>query len=948
VQSIDAIYLDGRQIYGIVNGYGDADGQDHWDVNGTKYHFDPRNVWCESSYGTPEGKWLSSLNAQNRSFWTTDCLLQGICATYVKTTYSDSQFTGIPQVKATIHGKCDIWDPRRGDRLNSNGSINAASHAWTDNWALCVADLLTNSEYGVGCTWDEIDVDQLIAAANISDELVPLANNGSERRYTINGFFDYSATPGDTLSSMLMAAEGRVTYTGGKFKIYPAAWYGTNLAFTQDDLVSGIKWTPRRKHRELSNAIRATYVCPSYPYSVLGYDRDHPCTNVFDGQWQPTDAPEYAQDAAHGYASDANLTADGCKLYADRRYQFVTSCATVQRLMKIYLLRNRQQGTGSFKMKLCAYQTQAQDVVQFTLPQLAWNSKYLEVQNFRFVPDMGDENEPPSLSCELDVAETEPSVYSWSVAEERGVENTPSPEILNPGDVDAPTGLKLKSDNTTALIGLDGVTIPRILANWDGITDPFVASGGCVQVQYQLAGVSTWTTAGQITPDLNSYYIGNVVSGQSYNVRIAAVRGNGAMSAWTEVDGYKVATIRSVLSAADVLLTDTQSLESVISDISSDNVLAPGEKSSVITDVTNINSEKDGIDALADFYGLSDEKTAYDTAVSQLNAYLTTLTSPKAWNDTTGSTNVDGVTLRIRFGAVYSARTALANKASSTAKSLADTAQSAANAAKTTADGANTTAQQAQTTANTAQTTANNASSTASQAKSTADSASAAVASLATEAMRKADFLGADGKIPADSKVSPGSITSPLIAGNAVLAKNLTVANFDNLIPNPKTDPVIAANSNGGIEAAPSVVTNVSVTKLSPFGAFRCMTTDTNGYASYTLTPKIPVNEGDSFYFEADGCFGNRFGGNAVICLWFYDRNGTYLVGYQSASISTGALASPSHVSVTAPAPTSVAFMYAGLYHYGGTASQTTDWNNFYLRRMADANLIVDGSVMVF
>jgi hypothetical protein len=42
------------------------------------------------------------------------------------------------------------------------------------NAALIVADHLTNSDFGVGCDWSEIDIDQLIAA-NICDEQVELA-----------------------------------------------------------------------------------------------------------------------------------------------------------------------------------------------------------------------------------------------------------------------------------------------------------------------------------------------------------------------------------------------------------------------------------------------------------------------------------------------------------------------------------------------------------------------------------------------------------------------------------------------------------------------------------------------------------------------------------------------------------------------------------------------------
>ncbi len=33
---------------------------------------------------------------------------------------------------------------------------------------------------------------------------------------------------------------------------------------------------------------------------MVGYDKDHKDNNVFDGQWQPVDIPNYAQDALTG------------------------------------------------------------------------------------------------------------------------------------------------------------------------------------------------------------------------------------------------------------------------------------------------------------------------------------------------------------------------------------------------------------------------------------------------------------------------------------------------------------------------------------------------------------------------------------------------------------------------------------------------------------------------
>ena len=253
-----------------------------------------------------------------------------------------------------------------------------------------------------------------------------------EPRYTMNGTFQTDSSPGDVLNNMMTAAAGRMVYIAGRWKIMPAAWPGTGLAIGDDDLIGPVKWLPARKYRDLVNAIKGTFICPTYPYINDGPGlplnlRDQ---NVFDGMWQPTDFPAYAQDMIHGYPQDNNYLADGSvTLWQDLRLPFTISAAAAQRIAKIYLLRNRQQGTGTLQTKLSVYQAQALDVLQWTRPSLNFSNKLVEISNFRFKVDYdtvdpseggsgGEQHKAPTLSCELDVQETAPSVYAWSSNEE--------------------------------------------------------------------------------------------------------------------------------------------------------------------------------------------------------------------------------------------------------------------------------------------------------------------------------------------------------------------------------------------------------------------------------------------------------------------------------------------------------------------------------------------------
>jgi hypothetical protein len=155
------------------------------------------------------------------------------------------------------------------------------------------------------------------------------------------------------------------------------------------------------------------------------------------------------QDVTHGYASDANYIADLItRLWMDAKFPFTISVATAQRLMKIMLLENRQQGSGTLSCSLAAYQAPPLDVIQFSHPRFSWVNKNLEVVAERLAYDNAEGDRPPSLGLELDVVESDPSVYAWSTSEDLGIEDALPPRTFNMGDVGMPSGLTLESDAT--------------------------------------------------------------------------------------------------------------------------------------------------------------------------------------------------------------------------------------------------------------------------------------------------------------------------------------------------------------------------------------------------------------------------------------------------------------------------------------------------------------------
>jgi hypothetical protein len=212
-----------------------------------------------------------------------------------------------------------------------------------------------------------------------------------------------------------------------------------------------------------------------------------------------------------------------------------------------------------------------------------------------------------------------------------------------------------------------------------------------------------------------------------------------------------------------------QSQLDTINAILDPNTLTPDKKPIWIFMESYLTGEQSDIDTRATAYGITTEKTAYDNAISALTAYLATLTTPVAWNNTSGNTTIVDATFRTNFTNVLTAKQALLDKMHDSALALANTAQSTANTAQSTATTAQSTATTAQSTATSAQSTANTANTNATAAQTTANTAN----TNATAAQTAAASAKRNDKI-SGSWTSPGTILSGADAGSDA---TITIAN---------------------------------------------------------------------------------------------------------------------------------------------------------------------------
>jgi hypothetical protein len=414
--------------------------------------------------------------------WTSNHKLSGIAYLYIRLTWDAEKFpSGIPNISAVIRGK-KVLDPRTG---NTGYSANAA---------LCLRDYLTDTALGMGMTAAEVDDTAFGVAATICEEqvqILPVSPVVNENRYEANGVIVTSASPDENIGKLLSAMGGLIAYTGGRIVPYASAYRIPTVTLTEKHFVGPLNVQTRTSARDRVNSVKGVYVSET-------------------NNWQVTDFPTIS--------SATYVTADNNNVFfRDVVLPFTTSPSCAQRLAVLELRRAREEITFSARFRLEAMQVRAGDTVMITNAKLGWSSKVFEVMEWNFASD----GTPPQVFIDMTLRETASSVYSWTVADEIFVEDSPNTTLPNPFTLGAPTSLSLTADGTTQLVQADGTILPRIRVGWTPPAAEFIQSGGSVVIEYKPAASTTYLTWNTVEGAQTEDFISSDVKiGTNYNVRI--------------------------------------------------------------------------------------------------------------------------------------------------------------------------------------------------------------------------------------------------------------------------------------------------------------------------------------------------------------------------------------------------------------------------------------------
>ncbi len=439
------------------------------------------------------------MNAQLSSMGTSDKFLD-VAYVYMQLVFDAEKFGGgIPQISFLIKGK-KCYDPRTN------------TTAWTNNPALHIRDFLTDTQYGLKAETEEINdttnAGGFAAAANICEQNVTLADGSTtEKRYTANGFTNFSGNGNGIIEGLLSSMAGKMSYVNGKFNVFAGASQTPSLTITDDDLLSQIGVSTNPNAGNLYNTVKPVYVDSTQNYVAADAEVYQDTTML------NADTPSGESTANYVKQMEVQLP-------------FTVTDTQAQRLGRIALKSQRQTTSLSALVSLKFMRCQPNDWVYLTNERLGYSQKVFEVISVNMeVMDSGD---VPTLGTRLQLKEVAASVFNFATSDYTTGQSEGSDVGTGTYAVTAPSNLALAQQTNK-----DGVTTKvDIKATWTNNSSDKVT---LTEVAYKLSTDGAYTSDFTVGKGVAVALLPNVVVGKTYNVKARHIDVNGVASAYTSV-----------------------------------------------------------------------------------------------------------------------------------------------------------------------------------------------------------------------------------------------------------------------------------------------------------------------------------------------------------------------------------------------------------------------------
>lgn len=315
----------------------------------------------ERQTGTSNQSASGLLRSVFPSDWTTAHNTPGIsCITtqWVLTDGSQELWDRLkPQnMKALVKGKKDIYDPRLDTSAGANPT-NASYQQWTDNPALCAANYLADTKFGLSVPVSKIDWAAVETAADACDVLVTIPS-GTQKRFTANGVLYATEKHRENIKKILSAMNGSLIYSNGVYTIRAGVYEAPTESLDEDDLAGAIKVTTSVERGERFNSIKPMFIDPSQNHRSV-------------------EAPEVSITSAVSRDNDEILR-------RDLSLPFTNNSFMAQRIAHKQIQMSDQQKVLTFPANLKGLRVDVGDRVSVTVAELNYSNKVFRCAAWSF------------------------------------------------------------------------------------------------------------------------------------------------------------------------------------------------------------------------------------------------------------------------------------------------------------------------------------------------------------------------------------------------------------------------------------------------------------------------------------------------------------------------------------------------------------------------------------
>jgi hypothetical protein len=321
-------------------------------------------------------------------------------------------------IKALVKGKKDIYDPRldvaAGNTAGDNPST-VAYQQWTDNPALCVANYLTDTRFGLSIPTSKIDWAAVVTAADACDVTVTVPNSGTEKRFTANGVLFAGDTHRTNINKLLSAMNGSLVYSNGIYTIRAGIYEAPTESLDEDDLAGAVTVKTSVERGQRFNTVRPIFIDPSQRHKSV-------------------EAPEVQITSAVSRDNGEVLT-------RDIQLPFTNSSFMAQRIAHKQIQLSDQQKVITFPANLTGLRVDVGDRVQVTIEELNYSNKVFRCAGWSF-SDTQDGVVNLTLLEDDSGSYADPTAGEYSTISASGVITQGFRGVPDPQNLSATAGLK--------------------------------------------------------------------------------------------------------------------------------------------------------------------------------------------------------------------------------------------------------------------------------------------------------------------------------------------------------------------------------------------------------------------------------------------------------------------------------------------------------------------------